>query len=142
MLITILVMAVVAAAVITIAGATKNSGIGVFFLSVVFGLLISFWRRVGMAFTAVRQLGIERWKQRRYADAVYALEHFHRVGNMSFDANGEAHYYLTLAYLELGQNAKAIEIEAWMRRHRPRSTFTPRATAAITSSPQIMSANG
>ena len=132
---TVLIMAVVSAVMITTVRPTRNVSVGVVFLSIVLGLLISFWRRVEVVFKEVKQIGMDKWKLRRYADAAFALEHFHRVGNMSFDRDGEAHYFLVLCYLQLGQNDKAMEIEAWMRRGRPSSEYTVCATAAISGSP-------
>ena len=128
---TVIIMMVSSIGVIAVAHASRNAAIGVFFLSVLIGLLISFWRNVERVFQAVKSLGIERQKRRRYADAAYALEHFHRLGNMSFDRDGEAHYYLMLAYLGLNQVDRATAMVDWLRRHRSRFPYADRAAQAV-----------
>ncbi len=128
--ITVIVMMCSAIAVITLARATHNIAYGVFFCSVLIGLLISFWRNVERVFAALKALGIQRQTQRRYADAAYILEHFHRLGNMSFDRDGEAHYYLTLAYLGLNQSERANQMVAWLKRNRSGGPYAGRAADA------------
>jgi hypothetical protein len=128
---TIVIMMITSVGVITLAHATRSAAIAVFFMSVLVGLLISFWRNVEKAFVAVKQLGIARQQQRRYADAAYALEYFHRLGNMSFDKDGEAHYHLALAYLGLNQPEKAEQMAEWLKRHRSNSPFATRASEAV-----------
>jgi hypothetical protein len=103
----------------------------VIFLSILLGVTIAYHRGVDRVFEGVKQIGVDRLRQKRYADAAFALENFHRVGNMGRDRQGEAHYYLMQAYQGLGNTDKAAEIAAWLRKNRKRSEWTKKAEGEI-----------
>lgn len=116
--------------------ATKSSHAAsapVIYYAILLGVAIVYYRGVEQVFTQVRQMGIEKLKQRRYADAVFALENFHRLGNMNRDRTGEAHYYLMQAYQGMGQTEKAVEILAWLQKHRANTEWTLRAAKTAPS---------
>ena len=118
--------------------ATKSSHAAsapVIYYAILLGVAIVYQRGVEQVFTQVRQLGIEKLKQRRYADAVFALDNFHRLGNMNRDRTGEAHYYLMQAYQGMGQTEKATEIRDWLQKHRAKSEW---ATRAIQENPVVV----
>ena len=106
---------------------SKSASAPVIYYAILLGVAIVYQRGVEQVFTQVRQMGIEKLKQRRYADAVFALENFHRLGNMNRDRTGEAHYYLMQAYQGTGQMEKASEVREWLQKHRPKSEWTLRA---------------
>lgn len=100
----------------------------IIFLSILLGVTIAYHRGVDKVFEGVKQIGIDKLRQKRYADAAFALENFHRVGNMGRDRQGEAHYYLMQAYQGMGNTEKVAEIAAWLQKHRTRSEWTKKAT--------------
>lgn len=103
----------------------------VIFFSILLGVSIAYHRGVDKVFSGVKQLGKEKLEQKRYADAVFALDYFHRVGNMGLDRDGEAHYLLMTAYEGLHDTVKTTEIAAWMRKHRARSPWTAKIAAKV-----------
>ena len=125
--ITCVVMLVVGLIVSTIAKYAHTPAAPVIFLSILLGIAIAYHRGVDAVFEGVRKIGIEKLNQKRYADALFALGNFHRVGNMGRDRDGEAHYYLMQTYLAMGDAAKAAEIAAWLHKNRKRSPWTAKA---------------
>lgn len=111
-----------------VAKSSHAVSVPVIYYAILLGVAIVYYRGVEQVFADVRQLGIEKLKQRRYADAVFALENFHRVGNMNRDRTGEAHYYLMQAYRGMGQTEKATEARDWLQKHRSKSEWATRAT--------------
>ncbi len=135
MAITLLITMLVALLIVHIAKMEKSIGPGVVFMSVMLGLLFTYRRGVAQVFKEVRKLGSNRLSQRRYADAVFALEHFHRMGNMGFDKDGGAHYDLMLAYQGMGQKERAADMATWLTKYRARSPYTAKLAAAATLVP-------
>ena len=134
LLITCAIMLVLGLITTGIAKSSHAAAAPVIFLSILLGITIAYHRGVDRVFDGVKQIGIDRLRQKRYADAAYALENFHRVGNMGRDRQGEAHYYLIQAYQGLGNADKAAEIAAWMRKHRARSSWTKKMEEETISS--------
>lgn len=120
--------------VITFAASTlhlsPDIGKSVMFLGA-FGAVFPYWRNLARAFSTILQTGKDKLAQHRYADARYALEYFHRTGNMRFDWDGEAHFYLTLAYLGLEEMEKAEEMVAWLQKYRKKSDWKDKAARAL-----------
>lgn len=96
-----------------------------------FGIMFPFVRGAGKVFKEILRIGIERLAQRKYADAEFVLEYFHRFGQMSFDPTGKAHYHLVRALLGLGNVDRARMMVAWMQKHRRRNDWTPKAAEAL-----------
>ena len=96
----------------------------VIFFSILLGVSIAYHRGVDKVFSGIKQIGKDRLQEKRYADAVFALDNFHRMGNMGIDRDGEAHYMLMKAYEGLHDTVKTDEIAAWLRKHRSRSQWT------------------
>lgn len=101
---------------------------------VTFAIVFPFVRGAARVFAQIKQAGRQRCEQRRFADAQFALEYFHRFGQMSFDPDGEAHYFLTRAYLGLGEFQQAGQMARWMQRHRRKSEWTRKAQDAVQTS--------
>ncbi len=125
--ITCVVMLVVGLIVSAIAKYAHTPAAPVIFLSILLGVAIAYHRGVDAVFEGVRQIGIEKLNQKRYADALFALENFHRVGNMGRDRDGEAHYYLMQTYLATGETDKASDIANWLGKNRKRSPWAIKA---------------
>ncbi len=124
--ITCVIMMVVGFITTAIAKVDRSSIAPVIFLSILFGISIAYLRGVGAVFGQVKRLGIERYEQRKYADAILVLENFRRRDNRGQDRDGEAHYYLLKAYQALDQVEKMPEIAEWMAKHRAKSPWNAR----------------
>src|SRR5579884_254476 len=98
-----------------------------------FGVILPYWRGIDRISKYIKQIGRDRVNQRRFADARYALEYFHRLGNMSLDIDGEAHYYLMLAYLGLDDLERARQMVTWLQKNRPRSKWPEKAASVFAS---------
>ncbi len=123
MMLTLFLTILTAIVVVHFVKVDKSLAPGMVFMSVMLGLVLSYRRGVAQVFLEIRKLGSERLAQHRYADAVFALEHFHRMGNMGFDKDGRAHYELMLAYQGMGQQARASDMATWLTKYRGRSTY-------------------
>ncbi len=130
MMLTLFLTILTAIIVVHFVKADKTLTPGIVFMSVMLGLVFSYRRGVAQVFLEVRKLGSERLAQRRYADAVFALEHFHRIGNMGFDRDGRAHYELMLAYHGMGQADRAKNMAEWLTKYRSRSQYTAKLVAS------------
>lgn len=131
--ITTVVMIVVGLIVSAIAKFAHTPAAPVIFLSILLGVAIAYHRGVDTVFEGVRKIGIEKLAQKRYADALFALENFHRMGNMGRDRDGEAHYYLMQTYLATGETARAADIAQWLGKNRKRSPWAAKAAQENTS---------
>lgn len=109
-----------------------NGALAVVFISA-FGVMIPYWKGLNNVFREILRLGREKLAQRRYADARHALEYFHKLGNMGFDLDGEAHYHLMLAYLGLGELDKAQKMTEWLQKYRKRFPWAEKAATALTA---------
>ena len=96
-----------------------------------FGIMFPFVRGAAKVFKEIKRLGIERLEKRKYADAQFALDYFHRFGQMSFDPTGEAHYHLIRAHIGLGNMEKARDLVVWMQKHRRLREWTTQAATAL-----------
>ena len=122
---------VTAIILVDITHSSRSATVPMMFFSALVAIILYFPISVNKLFGAIKAIGREHAQKRRYADAVYALENFHRIGNMSLDPDGEAHYYLTESYLGLDKRVQAEEIMQWLLRHRKKSEWTPKAEALI-----------
>lgn len=84
-------------------------------------VLIPFFIGINRLFAARLRLGREFVAQRRWREAVAALDPFAGRGQRFLDSSGEAHYLLAQAYAGAGQTAKAETARAFVLRHRPGS---------------------
>lgn len=124
--ITCVIMMVVGFITTAIAKVDRSSIAPIIFLSILFGISIAYLRGVKAVFGQVKRLGIERFEQRKYADAILVLENFRRSGNRGQDGDGEGHYYLFKAYQALDQAEKMPDIVEWMAKHRAKSPWNAR----------------
>jgi hypothetical protein len=81
-------------------------------------VLIPFFIGISRLFATRLQLGRGFVAQRRWREAVAALDPFEGSGQRFLDSAGEAHYLLYLAYSGLGARAKAESARAFLLRHR------------------------
>ncbi len=123
MLLTLLLTLLSAALIAFAAHLAHSLWPALLFMSALFGLLVSSRRGLVATFEKLRALGEGKLKQHRYADAVYILENFHRMGNMGFDKDGRAHYLLMLAYSSMGETERAAGIADWLQRYRSKSEY-------------------
>jgi hypothetical protein len=96
-----------------------------------FAVAFPYVRGAARTFKEIKQLGIKRFEKHRYADAKTALDYFHRFGQMSFDRDGEAHYYLVRTCLRMGDIESARKLDLWMQKHRSKFEWAARATSAV-----------
>lgn len=98
------------------------------------GVMLPFQRGLYRLAQQFKQLGREKVTQHRYADARFVLDYFHRFGTMSLDMDGEAHYYLTLACIGLGELDRARQMATWLQKYRPtRGKWAEKAASAVAS---------
>ena len=98
---------------------------------VAFVVAVLYWRGQVRLSNRILRLGKEKFEQKRYGDARTVLEYFHRVGNMGFDVEGEAHYYLVLVYIGLDDLTRAESVAVWLRSHRSRYAWAEKAARPI-----------
>lgn len=108
-------------------------GISGFMIPIVaaFGVSLPFWRGLDRLIRHVRQIGRDRLNQRRFADARFVLDYFHRLGTMNLDIEGESHFYLVQALIGLGELDRAAQITAWLQKYRRRWQWPEKARAAL-----------
>lgn len=82
-------------------------------------VLIPFFIGINRLFAARLKMGREFIGQRRWREAMAALDPFAGIGQRFLDGSGEAHYMLAQAYAATGQSAKAEAMRAFVLRHRP-----------------------
>jgi hypothetical protein len=96
------------------------------------GVMLPFQRGLYRLAQQFKQLGREKVAQHRYADARFVLDYFHRFGTMSLDMDGEAHYYLTLACIGLGDLDRARQMADWLQKYRrTRGKWAEKAESAV-----------
>lgn len=88
------------------------------FLSVLL-VLVPFFLGINRLFAARLRLGRDLAGQRRWREAVAALDPFAGPSQRFLDQTGEAHYLLALAYAGAGDAQKAEAARAFVLRHRP-----------------------
>lgn len=88
------------------------------FLSILL-VLIPFFAGINRLFAARLRLGRELTAQRRWREAVAALDPFAGQTQRFLDRTGEAHYWLSLAYAGVGDAPRAEVARAFVLRHRP-----------------------
>ena len=81
-------------------------------------VLIPFFFGMNRLFAARLKLGREFVSQRRWREAIAALDPFAGRGQRFLDSSGEAHYLLGQAYAGIGQTARADAARAFVREHR------------------------
>jgi hypothetical protein len=67
--------------------------------------------------------------ERRWKEAVAALDSFVRFGQQSFDTTGEAHYLLATAFARTGEPVKAERARAFVLKHRASGPWAERLLA-------------
>ncbi len=100
-------------------------------IAAAFAVMFPFWRGLDRLIRQVMLYGRERLNQRRFADARYIFEHFHRFGAMNLDMRGEAHFYLVQALIGLGELDRAGEMVGWLERYRSRWPWPEKAATAL-----------
>ena len=96
-----------------------------------FAVAFPYVRGASRTFKEIKQLGIRQFKAQKFADARFALDYFHRFGQMSFDRDGEAHFYLIRANIRLGDIETAKNLDLWMQKHRSKFDWAAKSTAAV-----------
>jgi hypothetical protein len=96
-----------------------------------FALMAVYWSGLPRIFRRILAMGKERLAERRYADAQKALETFDRPSNRNYDIEGEAHYYLVLAHIGMGDIDHAARCVAWLRKTRGRYSWGDKAADAL-----------
>ncbi len=96
-----------------------------------FAVAFPYVRAASHTFREIKQLGIKRFQLRKLADAKFALEYFHRFGQMSFDRDGEAHYYLIRTLIGLGEIDTAVKMDLWLQKHRSKFEWAAKSAVAV-----------
>jgi hypothetical protein len=96
-----------------------------------FAVAFPYVRAASHTFREIKQLGIKRFQMRKLADAQFALEYFHRFGQMSFDRDGEAHYYLIRTLIDLGNLDTALKMDLWVQKHRSKFEWAGKSASAV-----------
>ncbi len=81
-------------------------------------VMLPFFAGMNTLFAARLRLGRELVAQKRWQEAVAALDPFAGPTQRFLDKTGEAHYLLSLAYQGAGDSARAEASRAFVRRHR------------------------
>lgn len=87
-------------------------------------VVIMFWFR--RMFAVLKEIGRKLYQERKYPEAVQALEPFTHMGSRSFDPDGEAHYLLATIYHKQGEAEKAQKVADFLLRYRSRTPFAKR----------------
>lgn len=82
-------------------------------------VLVPFFVGTNRLFAARLALGREFVQQRRWREAIAALDPFAGAGQRFLDSSGEAHYLLALAYAGAGDRERAAAARAFVQRYRP-----------------------
>jgi hypothetical protein len=104
-------------------------------------VLTPFFLGVNRLFTARLRLGRELVAQRRWREAVAALDPFAGRGQRFLDSTGEAHALLAQAYAGQGNVARADAARAFVQRHRPGPWADAVATPKIRQEKRSRTAN-
>ncbi len=81
-------------------------------------VMLPFFAGMNKLFAARLALGRDLVGQRRWREAIAALDPFAGAGQRFLDKTGEAHYLLSLAYQGTGDSPRANAARAFVRRHR------------------------
>lgn len=91
-------------------------------------ILIPFFLGISRVFAARLRLGREFVAQRRWGEAIAALDPFAGAGQRFLDGTGEAHALLAQAYAGAGDRVKADKARTFVLRHR-RGPWADKLTA-------------
>lgn len=81
-------------------------------------VMLPFFAGMNKLFAARLALGRELVTQKRWREAMAALDPFAGPTQRFLDKTGEAHYLLSLAYQGAGDTQRAAQARAFVRRHR------------------------
>lgn len=81
-------------------------------------VMLPFFAGMNKLFAARLVMGREFVAQKRWQEAVAALDPFAGATQRFLDKSGEAHYLLSLAYQGQGDSGRAESARAFVRRHR------------------------
>lgn len=81
-------------------------------------VMLPFFAGMNKLFAARLALGRDLVEQKRWGEAVAALDPFAGPTQRFLDKTGEAHYLLSLAFQGIGDSARAESARVFVRRHR------------------------